>query len=195
MNGEEYIFRIADFDHDDLNPTDARYNDSSYNGGKKKAAITFEMVEIFETTYGMNSTNTNSGGWDGSSMRSTTMQTMMGFMPTELKNALRTVSKLASAGARSSEIKTSADQLFLLSEIELVGATSSSAAGEGSQYAYYKAGNSCLKIKAGATSASAWWLRSPNSVSADTFACVTATESVMFLSANAGIGVSFAFCI
>ena len=193
LNGTTYTFRIVGFDHDNLNSADAKYSDSSYNGGKKKAAITFEMVEIFTTTYYMNSSSTNVGGWNDSYMRSTVMQTMKGYMSTALKNVLRTVSKLASAGNKSSTITTSADQLFLLSEIEVKGTTSYSFAGEGSQYAYYKAGNSAVKNRSG--SAALWWLRSPRSTSTHAFVGVGSDGSLGGNYAGNNDGVSFGFCI
>lgn len=193
LNGKDYTFRIAGFDHDDLNSADAKYSDSSYNGGKKKAAITFEMAEIFTTTYYMNSSNTNQGGWNSSEMRSTVMQTMKGYMPTALQNVLRTVSKLASKGNENSTILTSADELFLLSEIEVKGTASYSFAGEGSQYAYYKAGNSCIKNNSG--SADMWWLRSPYSDHYYYFVAVGSGGALDDVNASVFRGVSFGFCI
>lgn len=193
LNGTSYTFRIAGFDHDDLNSSDAKYSDSSYNGGKKKAGITFEMVEIFNTTYYMNSSDTNSGGWDSSYMRKTVMQTMKGYMSSALKNALRTVSKLASAGSASSTIKTSADELFLLSEVEVKGTANYSYAGEGTQYAYYKAGNSAIKKKSG--NAYYWWLRSPRSSSTNVFVGVYSDGSLNNSIASGSYGVAFGFCI
>lgn len=193
LNGTNYTFRIIGFDHDDLNSTDAMYGVSDYNGGKNKAAITFEMSEIFATPYKMCETNVNAGGWDASYMRSTAMPMMKGYMPTELNDALRTVSKLASFGSKKNTIVTSADQLFLLSEIEALGTYYYSFAGEGSQYAYYKAGNSCIKKKSG--SVASWWLRSPRSNSYDYFNLVNSSGAISTNYANNPSGVSFAFCI
>ena len=188
LNGTSYTFRIIGFNHDNLS-----YTITGYNGGKKKAAITFEMVELFTTTYYMNVSGTNAGGWNDSYMRETHMQTMKGYMPTALKNVLRTVSKKASAGEGSTTITTSADQLFLLSEIEVTGTASNTVAGEGSQYAYYKAGNSAVKNRDG--SAETWWLRSPRTSSDIDFAHVSEYGSTGVANASIKRGLSFAFCV
>lgn len=193
LNGTTYTFRVVGFDHDNLHSDDAKYSDSSYNGGKKKAAITFEMTALFTTSYYMNASHTNSGGWDSSYIRKTVMKNMLGYMPTTLKNVLRTVSKLASAGNASSTIKTSADQLFLLSEIEINGMAKVSYAGEGSQYAYYKAGNSAIKMNG--SSVSSWWTRSPRSSDSKNFALALSDGSVGYGSAGYSQGISFGFCI
>lgn len=193
LNGTSYTFRIAGFDHDNLNSADAKYSDSRYNGGKKKAGITFEMVGVFNANNQLYETGGNAGGWNSSYMRTTIMQRMKGYMSSELKNALRTVSKLASAGNKSSEIITSADELFLLSEVEVKGTTYYSCAGEGTQYAYYNAGNSAIKKRSGTNKD--WWLRSPQRMNDMSFAVVTQYDTIQAYSATASECVSFGFCI
>lgn len=194
LNGTSYTFRIAGFDHDALDSTDAKYGDSNYNGGTNKAGITFEMVELFATGYYMYSSTSNSNGWGSSYMRSTVMGKMKGYMPTALQNVLRTVSKLTSAGKKSSTIKTTADELFLYSEIEIKGTVNKTFAGEGSQYDYYKAGNSAIK-KRGST-VNYWWLRSPASANSTSYAIIDALGSASAnLANNSETGVTFGFCL
>ena len=107
----------------------------------------------------MNSSNTNSGGWTSCAMRSTHLPAILALMPTEVQNGIREVNKMTSAGSQSATINTTADKLFLLSEIEIFGSVSYSKSGEGTQYDYYKAGNSKVKNYNG--SAYYWWERSP----------------------------------
>lgn len=93
----------------------------------------------------MNSTNTNAGGWKNCAMRSTHLPAILALMPSEVRAGIKEVNKLSSAGSQSSSIDTTADKLFLLSEIEIFGSTTYSKSGEGSQYAYYTAGNTKVK--------------------------------------------------
>ena len=115
-------------------------------------------------------------------------------MPGEVQSAIRQVNKLTSGGDKSTAITTTADKLFLLSEVEATGAHSHSVAGEGSQYAYYAAGNS--RIKKVGDAAAGWWLRSPYSGNAKTFCQITdaGAASNLIASAFGGIGVSPAWC-
>ena len=87
------------------------------------------------------------------------MATLLTKLPSALQNVIKAVNKLTSAGNQSATIQTTSDKLFLLSEVEIFGSTTYSKSGEGSQYAYYKAGNS--KVKKVNGSASEWWERSP----------------------------------
>jgi hypothetical protein len=184
LNGTTYYAQIIDFDHDTL---------TTAVSGRTKAGITFQLENCFTTTYYMNSSNTNSGGWTSSYMRGTVMPLMKGYMPTALKNALKKVNKLTSAGSQSSTINTSSDDLFLLSEIEVFGTTTYSFAGEGSQYGYYSAGNS--KIKKVNGSAYHWWERSPYSSNATDFCRVNSSGGANYSNASNACGVAFGFCI
>ena len=137
VNGVNYQFQIIGFDHDTLTTAD---------GSRTKAGITFQLVDCLNTTYSMNGSNTNSGGWNGSTMRTSTMATLLNQLPTALKNVLKSVNKLSGTGGGStSGTQTTHDKLFLLSEVEIFGTTIYSVPGEGTQYAYYKAGNSKVK--------------------------------------------------
>nr|DAY37916.1 MAG TPA: hypothetical protein [Caudoviricetes sp.] len=185
VNGVNYQFQIIGFDHDTLTTKD---------GTRTKAGITFQMVDCLNTTYSMNGSNTNSGGWNGSTMRTSTMATLLNQLPAALKNVLKSVNKLSGTGGGStSGTQTTHDKLFLLSEVEIFGTTTYSVPGEGTQYAYYKAGNS--KVKKVNGSANYWWERSPYSGTADTFCCVSNDGNASFTYASISRGVSFGFCV
>lgn len=186
VNGVSYTAQIIGFDHDTPSST------SSY--GRSKAGITFQLVDCLNTTYQMETSNTNANGWDGCLMRKTTLgTTILGQLETDLKNVLVFVNKLASAGNQSATIKTSSDKLFLLSEVEIFGSTTYSKAGEGTQYEWYKAGNS--KIKKVNGSASNWWERSPRGDDATLFCCVYSGGGSDSNAASSSRGVSFGFCV
>src|SRR5574344_918776 len=135
-------------------------NHDTYTAGGT-APITFQLQDCYGTKYQMNSSDTNSGGWTDCAMRSTHLPALLAAMPAEVKAAIREVNKLSSAGSQSATINTTADKLFLLSEIEIFGSITYSKSGEGSQYAYYSAGNSKVKNVSGG-SVSSWWERSPD---------------------------------
>ena len=140
----------------------------------------------------MNSSNTNIGGWTSCAMRSEHLPAILSKMPTEVQNGIREVNKLTSAGNQSSTINTTADKLFLLSEVEIFGSTSYSAAGEGTQYDYYKAGNSKVKKRNG--SAADWWERSPYARGSTRFCMVLSNGYAGRDSASFAYGVVFGFC-
>ena len=163
----------------------------SYTGGGT-APLTFQLQDCYGTKYQMNSSDTNSGGWARCAMRTTRLPAILALMPTEVKAAVQEVNKLSSAGSQSATIETTADKLFLLSEIEIFGSTTYSKSGEGSQYAYYSAGNSMLKNFSG--SAADWWERSPFGSNTTRFCDVGSGGGADYVTASAAFGVAFGFC-
>lgn len=179
INGANYQVDIIGKNHD------------TYTAGGK-APLTFQLHDCYADTKQMNSSNTNSGGWTSCAMRSTHLPAILALMPTEVQNGIREVNKLTSAGSQSATINTTADKLFLLSEVEIFGSTSYSAAGEGTQYDYYKAGNSKVKKRNG--SAAHWWERSPFASSSAFFCLVHSNGNANNYGASIARGVAFGFC-
>ena len=190
LNGTNYAFDVIGFNHDTLTDT-AAYGEETATG---KAGITFQMHDLFATTYKMNSTNTNSGGWKSSDMRTSTMATMKGYMPAAWQAAIKPVNKASGLGGGSSSgTETVSDSCFLLSEIEIFGSTTYSVSGEGTQYAYYKAGNSKVKKKNGTMYS--WWGRSPDSDDILGFFSVVGGGTASNGGASSNRGVAFGFCV
>lgn len=179
INGQQYRIDIIGKNHD------------TYASGGT-APLTFQMHDCYTETKQMNSSNTNSGGWQNSAMRTTHLPAILNMMPAEVKAAIRDVQKKSSAGNQSSSIQTTNDKLFLLSEIEIFGSTTYSFAGEGKQYAYYQAGNSKVKNLSG--SAYNWWERSPYSSNSTNFCRVNSNGSAGAGNASYSYGVAFGFC-
>ena len=121
------------------------------------------------------------------------MPTFLSQLPSDLQSVIKAVNKLVSIGNNSSTIETVSDKLFLLSEVEIFGSTSQSFAGEGSQYAWYKAGNT--KIKKVNGSMYDWWERSPRRNSTNAFCRVDRNGDTNYYSASDSSGVSFGFCV
>lgn len=179
INGASYQIDIIGKNHD------------TYTSGGT-APLTFQMHDLYNQSYVMNVSSTNKGGWKDSAMRATYLPTILALMPTEIQNGIREVNKLTSAGRQSATINTTADKLFLLSEIEIFGSVIYSFYGEGTQYDYYKAGNSKVK-KNERGNASQWWERSPTN-SYSSF-CVVLNDGVASNSdAFSGSDVAFGFC-
>lgn len=179
INGKAYRIDIIGKNHD------------TYAAGGT-APLTFQMHDCYTETKQMNSSDTNSGGWQNSAMRTTHLPAILNMMPAEVKAAIRDVQKKSSAGNQSSSIQTTNDKLFLLSEIEIFGSTTYSFAGEGKQYAYYQAGNSKVKNLSG--SANSWWERSPRSSNSTHFCIVNSNGTAGASYASDSYGVAFGFC-
>lgn len=165
-------------------------NHDDYYDGSGKAPLTFQLHDCYADTKQMNSDNTNNG-WGGSDLRQTHLLAIFALMPAEVQSGIRGVNKPTLAGSLSG-INTTADKLFLLSEIEVFGSTTYSRAGEGAQYDYYKAGNS--KVKNRGVSANAWWCRSPDSSYRGYFCYVGSSGTASSRSGRDSLGVAFAFC-
>ena len=179
VNGVNYPVQIIGFNHDTLAA-----------GGK--AGVTFQLVDCLKETANMNNSNTNVNGWRGSAMR-TRMGTYLNQLNADLKAVIKNVNKVTSVGNNQSGLETTSDKLFLLSEIEIFGATTYSFAGEGTQYEYYAAGNTTIKKVNG--SADSWWERSPRSGNTSYFCYVYNSGNANFSYASYSGGVSFGFCV
>ena len=179
IGGTDYLIDIIGINHD------------TYTAGGT-APLTFQLHDCYGERKKMNSSNTNSGGWTSCAMRQTHLPAILALMPTEVQNGIREVNKLTSAGSKSSTINTTADKLFLLSEIEIFGSVRFSKSGEGTQYDYYKAGNSKVKNRNG--SAAAWWERSPCASNSTMFCVVLSGGNAGRGNASNTYGVAFAFC-
>ena len=181
IDGANYRFDIVGKNHD------------TYTAGGI-APLTFGLHDCYGTEYPMNSSNTSSTGWDGSKMRTETLPAILAKMPVNIQNGIRAVNKLTATSGTSSTIKTASDKLFTFSEMEVSGGAEYSYNGEGTQYAYYAAGNSKTKKLNG--NLSYWWLSSTSDSQGITWAVIvkqngTVSTSTMFNESN---GVAFAFC-
>ena len=179
INGTDYQIDIIGKNHD------------TYASGGK-APLTFQLHDCYADTKQMYIINSNNVGWTNCAMRRNHLPAILALMPTEVQNGIREVNKLTSAGNQSSTINTTADKLFLLSEIEIVGSVKYSKSGEGTQYDYYKAANRMLKRLNG--SANAWWERSPHDSSSNRFCNVDSNGSNSYYYAKYALGVAFGFC-
>lgn len=188
--GENIEMRIIGFNHDDK------------SDGSGKAGITLEMVDCLATTYAMQVSNTNAGGYRGSIVRNQTLPTVKVLLPQEWQDVIKFVDKKSAngGGPNYSAIATSSEDLFLLSGKEVFGTGNGCQNGddEGEWYEYYEINaNSTVDylIKKRGETASAWWLRSSSAGSVNYFRAVRTTGVQYNRNASSASGVSFAFCV
>lgn len=149
IDGADYAIDIIGKNHD------------TYSDGSGTAPLTFQLHDCYVKQTFINSHN--SGGWTSCTMRQTHLPAILSKMPTEVQNGIREVNKLTSAGNQSATINTTADKLFLLSEIEIFGSITYSFSGEGSQYPYFTTESNRIKYFADSPDVAAkWWERSPD---------------------------------
>ena len=170
------------------------FNHNTITGTSNKAAIAFTFKNCLNTTYPMNSSNTNSGGWNNSAMRNTRMPAILNTFPAELTadGAIKYVDVLASAGNQSTSLVISSDRLRLHSMAELGLSYAYAASGEGTKYAYYTSGN---RVKTVGGAASIYWSRSPFTAGGNAFCFVVAAGTASGSDANAPYGVACGFDI
>lgn len=190
LDGTNYAFDVIGFNHDTLT-TPTAYGAATATG---KAGITFQMHDLFANAFMMNNSPTNAGGWKSSNMRTSTMVTMKGYLPSAWQTAIKQVNKASgTGGGSSSDTETVSDDCFLLAEVEIFGNTTNSVAGEGVQYAYYKAGNSKVKRRNGINKG--WFERSLYSDDTSMYCLVSYSGTAAQYGANSRSGVAFGFCV
>ena len=162
----------------------------------------------------MNASNTNSGGWNGSSMRKTLLGnsgtptsppsgSLLAALPSDLRAVMKAVTKYSDntgGGSNTASYVTSTtDYLFLLSEFEYHGArtyANSAEKNRQAQYDYYKAGNSKIHYKHNATGTAAYaWCRSVYSGGSNFFCLVGTDGGASYYGANNSRGVAPGFAV
>ena len=160
----------------------------------------------------MNASNTNSGGWNGSSMRKTLLGnsgtptsppsgSLLAALPADLRAVMKAVTKYSDntgGGSNTASYVTSTtDYLFLLSEFEYHGARTYANSAEQNyqaQYDYYKAGNSKIHYKHNATGTAAFaWCRSVSSDTSYSFCLVGTDGGALYFYAFYSRGVAPGF--
>ena len=179
--------------------TDIAFCDSSYGSSVSSTGY-----------FSMNSSNTNSGGWASSQMRtnicgtslSSYSGTIIAVIPAALRAVLKSVTKYTNNTGNStaaSAVTATTDYFFLLSEYEVFGSctyANSSEASYQAQYAYYSAGNSKIKYNHSATTTAVrWWLRSPRASGSGIFVIVNLGGTVSGDNAAYSNGFAPGFCV
>lgn len=163
-----------------------------------------------DSDFYMNTSNTNSGGWSSSYMRTNILGTSLsnhsgkfiGVLPAALRAVLKSVAKYTNNkgyNAEASAVTVTTDFAFLLSEFEVFGTTlyaNKSEKNKQMQYDYYSSGNSKIKYNYSDPSSSIfWWLRSPVANNSTTFAVVENGGEDYYSNASYSRGVAPGFCV
>jgi len=188
--------------------------------------ISGKFVGLVDSSYGsttstsgaftMNTSNTNSGGWGSSQMRSKvlgsassptspTANTLLAALPSDLRAVMKSCTKYTDnkgGGNTASNVSSTTDYLFLLSEYEVFAThqyCNDAEPNYQAQYDYFKAGNSKVANKHSATgTAAVWWLRSPGSTDITNnyyFCAVSSSGSLDYHGAGYAYGVVPGFVV
>ena len=131
-------------------------HDSLASGGTSKL-LTFQSIDIV-CNHNMNSSNTTSGGWESSAMRTFMNGELLSKFPQYVQDVIVEVKKPYCATANGAT-QYSNDKLFIASEKEIFG--TSSYGNDGTQYEYWSINNTNnARIKKLNGSAQYWWMRS-----------------------------------
>ncbi len=128
----------------------------------------FDFAEVVTGKVRLAGSNTNVGGYGETEMYTTTLPALAEALPSWLKTRMKTFDLLVGKGGQSTEIETvTGNKLALRSEVEVLGTTSKTPAGEGNWIAWYSISGQTLKKGdargiAGASSPKEFWLRSPD---------------------------------
>ncbi|WP_417758303.1 DUF6273 domain-containing protein [Senegalimassilia anaerobia] len=147
----------------------------------RSAAFTFMASGIF-AEHPMNPTDSNSGGWKSSGMRSWLNGEVLQSFPDEMRSGVMTVSKLSNNAGKTTSpasVTETQDSVWLFSWVECLGPIAWNARSdqsyidtvdnkEGSQYAWFKQqgvageqGHASLdRSVAGSSNPGVWWMRS-----------------------------------
>lgn len=179
-NNTVYAF-ILGFNH---NSSVEGGNSIHFQFGKTAAGVDIAFVNSYGSTstgFCMNTSNTNSGGWNNSYMRKTICPAFLAALPKAWQNIIAACTKYSdNTGGGSntaSYVTATSDKIWLLSEMEVQGTRSYANSAEANyqkQYDYYRNGNSKVKYQHTATtSACSWWLRSVYASSTHGFCAVS----------------------
>ena len=182
---------IADFDHDYL----------AGNVNADKAPFTFLTKELLYSKYQMNSTNTNNGGFIGTSALRTTLNgTIINSFPSELKNVIEYTYKWYGTGNNSENGQWNGLRLWIPLVYELCGGdagipTFEHESGNARRYPIFTDNESRKKkLSNGAGTVNDYWTATPGA-GETSFWFTSSGGNCSRNVASAQYGVCFGFCI
>lgn len=145
----------------------------------------------------MNSSNTNSGGWDSCARRTWCNSVYRSAIPATLRGIFKQHKNITASGS-STATTTSTDYFALPAEKEIFGSTtygSSTAETSLTQFQWYKTAANRIKKTGDSGSADYWWERSPYSGNSTSFCAVASDGSANANSASIGLLIAPFGCI
>jgi hypothetical protein len=164
-------------------------------GGGKDHFVVGQKHSLNEAGY-MNSSNTNSGSWDGCARRTWCNNVYRNAIPATLRGCFKQFNVITAESYNGSTNKTSKDYFALFAEQEIFGSRSYSNTTEAAaltQIEWYKNANNRKKNRSG--SSSSWWERSPYLGSSSSFCYVNSDGSANTSNASSPAGVAPFGCI
>lgn len=204
FSNETYYAFIIGFNH---NADIEGENSIHFQFGKTSAGVDIAFCDSkygntgSDAAFRMNTSNTNSGGWNNSYMRKTICPAFLSAMPSAWQSVIAACTKYSDNTGGGSDtasyVTTTSDKIWLLSEFEVRGKRSWANSAEQNyqkQYDYYKNGNSKVKYKHNATTtACSWWLRSVYATGTNFFCYVYTGGSAGYTGANFSYGFAPGF--
>ena len=174
---------------------------SALSGGAYIAYIDSSYrTEVSTSCFNMNTSETNSGGWNSCQMKSTICPAFKNALPSDLKSNIRAVTKWQNDG-NSTSGQSSSNEIWLLSEMEIFGsALQSRYTANQLQYDFYKgitgwSAAPIIKYKDTSTSEVVyWWNRSALSNSSLSF-CLVYKDGNPNYYANSSRGFAPCLCL
>ena len=202
-------------------------HNSSKEGGQRThfaiGKISGKLVALCDSQYGneqtssgyfnMNTSRTNSGGWNNSNMRrnilgntgtpsSPPANTLLAALPSDLRAVMKSVTKYTDNTGNASNVAgnvtATTDYLWLFAEFEVFGTryiANEYEKNSQAQYAYFSAGNSRVAYRHSSTGTAVWWwLRSAYYNNNNSFVYVYADgySGNSYASWSAGVVAGFA---
>ena len=204
FSNQKYYCYIIGIDHNsDKEGTNRIHFQFCYTAAGGGVHLAFISGFNDDSDFYMNSSSTNAGGWNNSFMRNTVCAQFKTCLPSDLQSVLKTVTKYSSNNVDGSNtvsnMTSTTDDIFLLSEWEVFGAIKYANYDEKNyqaQYAYYSAGNSKVRYQHSSTgSAVSWWLRSVRSGNSKHFCRVEPSGIASTSMAQYSIGFAPCFCV
>ena len=150
------------------------------SNGKLCSFVVLQKDCLSETGY-MNSSNTNSGGWNGCARRTWCNSVYRNAIPEALRPIFKQFTTHAANDSSSSQV-ASTDYFALFSEKEVFGSTTyanNSAESQNTQLDYYKTTSNRVKRLGVNGSAYRWWGRSPYS-GYSTYFCLVYSDGTAY---------------
>ena len=151
--------------------------------------------------FNMNTSGTNSGGWNSCHMKSTICPAFKNALPSDLQGNIRAVTKWQNNG-NSTTGQSSSNEIWLLSEMEIFGSAQwSNYTANQLQYDFYKGvtgWSAAPKIKYIDTSTSEavnWWERSAYSSDSFNFCRVYTNGDANLTGASTSLGFAPCLCL
>lgn len=185
INGTSYDIAIYDFDHDDK------------ADGSGKAGMTIGLVNCIKSYETMEGGVYSNTAWNNCYIRKTDLPAIYNKLPQELRNVIKSVSKVSRVASTSvaASLETTIDTLFLFSDDEIGINYNNSSSSEGSKYPIFTDASSRIKKKGDNGDTCTWWTRSTSTTSG--YFVYVKTDGYMHIkAANTADGyMCFGFCI